>query len=281
MSLREHVAILRSSAWLIILSFVTAVIASLLATAIMPRSFEARATLSVGQALNSENVNFDDLLASQLLARTYSRLVTTGPLLEAAIDRAHLETSADNLRNRIRTEVQPEDTLIDIVVRDQEADQAARVANALAEELLARIPESAKSDVASINEQIAALDASIATINPQLGELLALTSPSEEQVVQLEALTRRLDALTASRGGLNAQLPASSPGKLSLVDPAIVPDSPAGPGLTVVMLLSALVALIVSVGLAYAMAAWRVDRKLEDPPESVLSTTQAESAGRA
>jgi capsular polysaccharide biosynthesis protein len=259
MSFRQHVAILRSFAWLIVLSLAVAIAASLLITAITPRSYEARATLSVGQPLSSESVDYNDLLASQLLARTYARLVSTGPLLDAAAASVDLRESVASLRNRVRTEVQAQDTLIDIVVRDAQADQAARIANALAAELLARTPQTPSVDVQSITKQIAALDVLIAQINQQIEELSAVTAPTAAQEAELDALTRRLDAVAASRGVLEAQLPQSAPGKLTLVDPATAPNSPAGPGRSVVILLSALVALISSVALAYGISAWRTE----------------------
>jgi capsular polysaccharide biosynthesis protein len=257
MSLRQHVAVLRSSALLILLSVAAAVVVSIVVTVIAPRSFEARATLSVGQPLSSQNVDYNDLLASQLLAKTYARLVSTGPLLEAAIARASLNMDEETLRNRIRTEVQAQDILIDIVVRDTDAEQAALIANALAAELLARTPQPAQPDVNSITQQISALDALIANLNGQIETLSSVDSPTEAQQAQLDVLTRRLDAVAASRGILEGQLPRSSPGTLVLIDPATVPIEPAGPGRSVVILLSALIALISSVGLAYAITAWQ------------------------
>ena len=265
MSLRQHFAILRSFALLIAASLALAVIASLLLTAIVPRSYEARATLSVGQPLSSENVDYNDLLASQLLARTYARLVSTGPILDAAAARANLSETGASLRNRVRTEVQAQDTLIDIVVRDPQADQAARIANALAAELLARTPQAPTVDDQSITAQIAALDLLIAQINKQIEALSAVPAPTTAQRVDLDALTRRLDAVAASRGVLQAQLPQSAPGKLTLVDPATAPNSPAGPGRSVVILLSALVALISSVALAYGISAWRAEPDQQQP----------------
>lgn len=265
MSLQQHAAVLRASAWLIILSLVLAVVASLAVTVIVPPSYEARATLSVGQPLTSENIEYSDLLASQLLAKTYARLATTGPLLDATITRAKLKTDAEELRKRVRTEVQPDDTLIDLVVRDPNAGRAAEIANALAAELLGRTPQTTPRDTRSIDERIAALDALMATIEQEIESLSSVPSPTEAQVSQLDALTRRLDALAAIRGSLQSQLLQGSPGKLSLVDPAVAPNSAAGPGRIVVVLLSALVSLIVAVGLAYAISAWRAERDSDAP----------------
>ena len=266
MSLRQHISVLRSSAWLIVFSVVAAVGASIAVTMLTPRSFEARATLSVGQPRSSQNVDYNDLLASQLLAKTYARLVSTGPLLDAAIAHASLGMDQRTLRQRVRTEVQAQDILIDIVVRDTDAKRAALIANALAGELLARIPQPVEPDVESITGQVAALDALIADINGQIENLSAIDSPTASQEEQLDALTRRLDAVAASRGILEAQLLRRSPGTLLLIDPATQPTEPAGPGRSVVVVLSALIALISAVGLAYAISAWRAEGAPVRPP---------------
>ena len=87
-SLRQHFAVFRSFAWLIVLSVATAVTASIALTAIVPRLYEARATLSVGQSLGSEAIDYDDLLASQALGRTYARLAPPATAAERC-HRAH------------------------------------------------------------------------------------------------------------------------------------------------------------------------------------------------
>ena len=100
-SLRQHFAVFRSFAWLIVLSVATAVTASIALTAIVPRLYEARATLSVGQSLGSEAIDYDDLLASQALGRTYARLATTQPLLSAVIERTGFEVSTSDLAKKV------------------------------------------------------------------------------------------------------------------------------------------------------------------------------------
>lgn len=277
MSLRQHISILRSFVWLIVVSVVAAVGASIVVTMIVPRSFEARATLSVGQPRSSQNVDYNDLLASQLLAKTYARLVNTGPLLDAAIARATLDMDQRTLRQRVRTEVQAQDILIDIVVRDTDGKQAALIANALAAELLARTPQPVEPDVESITGQVAALDALIADINRQIEILSSVDLPTAAQQTQLDALTRRLDAVATSRGILEGQLLRSAPGTLLLIDPATLPTEPAGPGRSVVVLLGALIALISSVGLAYAITAWRGEGAPARPPGLNEQATRARS----
>ena len=100
MNLRRHIAIWRSAAPLMLGVVSIAVVGSILVSLVLPRSYESRATLYVGQALNEPQLDYGGLLASQILAQTYARLATTRPVLQAVIAREGLTLTPEGSSGR-------------------------------------------------------------------------------------------------------------------------------------------------------------------------------------
>src|SRR3954454_22774983 len=102
MNPRRHVSILWSSAVLIVIIVILAIAAGFGATFLLPRAYEARATLYVGQSLTDPNLGYNGILASQFLAQTYGRLATTRPLMSGVISDLGLDTTPQNPAGRGR-----------------------------------------------------------------------------------------------------------------------------------------------------------------------------------
>ena len=54
----------------------------------LPKTYEAKATLIVGQSLSAVNPDYTQILVSQRLSTTYATVATTRPILEAVIAQA-------------------------------------------------------------------------------------------------------------------------------------------------------------------------------------------------
>lgn len=262
-SLHRHIAVLRSFASLIVLSVAISVVAAIGTTLLLPRVYEARAVVAVGQPLGTEALDYNDLLASQVLARTYARLVQTGPLLSSVISHYDLQMDPEALAKQVSTDVQTNDTLIAILVRDADPVAAARTANAIAQELVSRAPQTSAVNMSALIKEIASLDGTIKAITTQIQGLTAVGTPTADQLAQLDSLSRLLDTLIANRATLKGQLPTHSPSNLAVVDPATAPASPAGVGRTAIVLIAAVTALIVALALAYSITAWRAEGTAE------------------
>ena len=132
---------------------------------------------------------------------------------------------------------------------------------------MSRAPDNQNVDTETLRAQLAKLDATIATVTGQIADLSAQDVQTPATTAKLDSLDRRLEAVIASRATLESQLPLHSPSSLAIVDPAAVPDSPAGPGRAVIVIVAGAAALIVSLALAYAITSWHGERE----PESGLA----------
>ncbi len=91
MDLRRYAAALWSAAWLIALSLVLAVVIAVVVASQLPRTFESRATLYVGQSLNDPGLGYTSILASQAVAQSYAQLVR--PRAPCSRERSQSSTS--------------------------------------------------------------------------------------------------------------------------------------------------------------------------------------------
>jgi uncharacterized protein involved in exopolysaccharide biosynthesis len=252
----RHVAILRSSLPIMVVAVVVAVAAALGVSAQLPRVYEARAVLYVGESLSDANLGYDSILASQVLARTYAQFATTGPLLAAVVDKLDLDMRPEALGQQVSAETQPESTLLTIIGRANDPDFAALIANAVAEELQESAPAGTSGSIAAAMERIGELDREIASIEQRLVDLVAIDR-TPEQDAELLVADQELAALTRARARLAQNLPSESPNSLTLVDPAVAPDAASAPSQRVIVAAVAFAAIGLSVTAAYVRAGRR------------------------
>ena len=132
MELRRQISVLRAWIWLLLGSIVLAAGAAYLVSTNLPKVYEGRVTLIVGQSTQATNPDLNQLLASQRLSQTYAELATTGPLLEEVIAKNGLTVSVDEFRERITAEAPRDSILVNLVVEDGDPARAATLANSLA-----------------------------------------------------------------------------------------------------------------------------------------------------
>ena len=176
MELRHQLGVVRSCAWLIIVSVLLAGAAAFLVSNALPKVYEGKATLIVGQSTQAANPDYNQLLASQRLSQTYADLATTGPLLEKVIaknglgDHAGRVPQADRRRRTARLDPRH------LTVQDGDPARAATLANSLAAEMIAASPAIAGRD-SQVQQFIDAdLTATQAQIQDTQAEIQRLTS---------------------------------------------------------------------------------------------------------
>jgi len=93
-NLNRQARVLRAS-WPILLgsALVAGLIGFVVASA-QPRSYDASATLIVGQELSGTNPDYSQLLVSQRLSTTYAAIATTGRILDQVIARENLSAGS-------------------------------------------------------------------------------------------------------------------------------------------------------------------------------------------
>jgi len=135
--LRRQLGILRRSASLLALSVIAASVAAYVVSGFLPRVYESKTTLLVGQALTGDSPSYDQVLTSQRLSETYSRLATTRPIVTRVIERLRLEVTPAELFAAVTSQAAIDSLFVTITVRGSEAARTSDVANAFADELIA------------------------------------------------------------------------------------------------------------------------------------------------
>ena len=131
--LRRYTALLWHWAWLLILLTIlggaTAFILSKRSTPV----YQAATRLLINEAPATKNTDYASVLASERLARTYSELLTTKPVLNEVISRLGLSTNERKLRASVDVNLLRDTQLIDVSVEDTDPLRAAEIANAIVE----------------------------------------------------------------------------------------------------------------------------------------------------
>ncbi|MBA3688127.1 MAG: polysaccharide biosynthesis tyrosine autokinase [Chloroflexi bacterium] len=273
MDLRGQVALLWRWAWLIALLAIGAGLIGYSYSSVQPKLYQAQATLIVGRSLSAISLEYNALLASQGLSQTYAAVATMRPLLQRVADVEGGTVTAEDLQSRIIAVAPRDSTLLTITVSDSRPDRAARLANAVAAELITLSPtiQGQHLEVQDFtDQQIADTRADITTTQAAIDELLAQATRTAADLQDLQVLQNRLAGLRAAFNNLLDFSSLQSANALTLIDPATTPSEPAAPRILVNTFLSAglgvLVALLLIFGLEY------LDDRIRDVQDAEAAT---------
>ena len=116
--------------WLIVLSMLLAGASAFIVSRLTIPTYEASATLLIDQApANSMSPDYNSLLASERLARTYAETIRKRPVLEAAIANLRLSITPEQLTKNVRVTVVRDTQLLVLTVSDSDPQNAAAIAN--------------------------------------------------------------------------------------------------------------------------------------------------------
>jgi succinoglycan biosynthesis transport protein ExoP len=255
MDLRRQGQVIRSWLWLLIASLLLAGGAAYLVSSALPKVYESTVTLLVGQSSSSSTPNYNDLLASQRISQTYADLATTGTILNQVMSDAGLTLTVDQFRSRVSANAPSNSTLVTVTVQDGDPARAARLANAIGDQLIAASDAvyGKNSQVQDfIATQISAAQVQIQDTQAQIDSLAAVQDPTAAQAQQLQALRDRITSLRAAYASL-VSLPGSGANAVTVVDPATPPEGPSSPRVLLNTLLAALVGLLLALGITFTM----------------------------
>jgi len=250
--LRRQIAKVRAWLPLLVASVVVAGGAAYAVSSQLPKAYEAKAMLIVGQLLSAVNPDYNQVLVSQRLSTTYAAVATTRPTLDSVIQRLGLSVTPDQLAQQIRVDAPIDSTLLTITADDADPSRAAAIANALAEQLIAASPAiqgrqtdlqaSIDADLQATRDQIKAAQATVAT-------LIALTDRTAAQDAELAALDERLASLRATSAALLSLSSGSAASLLTVIEPAIASTNPISPKPLQNTLLGAVFGLLLAAGI--------------------------------
>lgn len=165
LDLKELVYIIRSRLWFIILITVLAVSASgIISFFVLEPVYKASTTIMVGKPpeyiMEGSQIQIQDLNLNQRLAMTYREIVKSRRVLEDAISQLKLKLTVEQLRKKTSADLVKDTEFITISATDADPEQAAIIANKVAEVFQIRVIEMMKVD----NVQV--LDAAMAPRSP-------------------------------------------------------------------------------------------------------------------
>ena len=258
-------AIVRRWLPLLVASALLAGGAAFLVSNLQAKVYEAKATLIVGQSLSALELDYNQLLVSQRLSATYAALATKRPQVDAVISRLRLDSTADELQKHVRADAPLDSTLLTISAQDEDADRAAAIANALAEQLITVSSTIQGREVefqASIDANLATTQAQIESTQARVAALSRLSQRTPQQNAELESLQGRLVSLQSIYATLLGFASGNASSLLSVVEQAVAPLTPISPQPLINTLVAALVGLLVVAG-AISLAE-RLDDRIKD-----------------
>lgn len=254
MDLRRLIALTRSWLPLLVAVPLVAAVVAFLVSNLQEKVYEARATLIVGQSLTGVNPDYNQLLASQRLSQTYAAVATTRPIMAAVIDDLDLDTTPDDLADRVVAQAETDSTLLTISAQDPDPATAAAIANGVADQLLAASPAiqgQQEGLLASIEEDLRATQRQVEATQDRVAALTAVAERTPAQDAELAALEGRLVTLRSTYATLLSFAATNATNLLSMVEPAVAPDAPVSPRPLLNVLLAAVLGLLIAVAIAF------------------------------
>lgn len=134
LELRQYWNILRKR-WILVISIpvIAALISGLLSSFVLKPQYEADTTLLVNQkADNNPALQYQTIMASQALVKTYSDIIKSKTIEQTVIDNLKLPYTLKQLDNMITVSSPDQSQVIDVQVLSGSQAEAARIANELA-----------------------------------------------------------------------------------------------------------------------------------------------------
>jgi capsular exopolysaccharide synthesis family protein len=272
--------------WLLALATILAAAASYLVSTRLPRVYEGTARLLVtpGQAGNAAS-SYNDVLTAERLTRTYSEVLKSRPVVEAATQAVGINVPFVEALALLDIKPIPNTQLIQISARSDSPESAAAFANSLATVFIAQTQASQSTRFTTskdtLGQQVSQLNADVDDHTRRI-EALRAQAPGAQRDADLARLQSELSQLqqsqqTAVRNYEDVRLSeARSSDLLSVIDPAFPAPVPVQPRVLLNVLLAAVVGLLVSIGAAFLVETF--DDRLFSP-ERLLRFTGLLSLG--
>lgn len=259
LSLNQLIKIARRWWWLIILAPLIGGASAYLSADRQTPLYSASATIQVNPPQNQSSVDLSTLNGAQRWAETYRQLIRTREVLSPLIDSLDLPYSVSTLQGKVSTSTVSNTQLIRISVSDPSPEQAAYLANAIADRFLQYSAELQTTlsgpYIDQINQQIATTQQQIATVQTEIAAIEASDNPnSAENASRRADLNQQLgqlqssysDALSAANQAALDQ--AAQITQVTIADRAYEPSVPYAPRTELYTVLGAFVGFCIAIG---------------------------------
>lgn len=174
---------------IILTAIVAAVLAFGVSSFVLTPEYSSTTRIYVVNRNQSENVGLtnQDLQAGTYLVKDYKEIILSQDVLEKVISNLKLEQSGKGLRKKIQVTVPVDTRIVSIVVKDDQPEEASRIANALREVAAEKIIKVTRvSDVTTLEEARPALTPS--SPNIRRNTLLAFLAGGAMMVILVSLL---------------------------------------------------------------------------------------------
>lgn len=257
MELKRYAALLWRWAWLIVIGTILAGGAAFGVSRYTTPIYQASTTLLINQApASSASFDYNTILTSERLARTYAEWLRKRPVLEEVIRNLALDLDATRLVNHVRVTAVRDTQFIVVTVEDPDPHRAADIANEIVAVFSEQNRELQASRYAaskqSLEQELSRLQADIDNTQARIAELQAVNDPfRRDEHDRLQAL------LTQQRGSYTTLLEsfekvrlaeAQTTDSVSVIEEAVPQRNPIRPRTLTNTLLGALVGALLAVG---------------------------------
>jgi succinoglycan biosynthesis transport protein ExoP len=256
--------------WLLGLASLIAIISSSIVTWRQLPVYQARTTLVIGRAVYEPNPSANDMYLGQQLAGFYADIGNRDSVRSATKQALGL-----NALPPYNVHTLPNSQMLEIVVTDSNPKRAMAVANELANQLIKQTPTNQSGGQQShqefIDQQLNQLEQGIKDTNNEIAkkqdELTNLNSASQITNLQqqIAALNTKLNNLQTNYASLLNNSQQGALNTLSIIESAGLPQVPIGPNKSMIVLLSAAIALAIAAGAAYLLEF--LDNTVQSPDE--------------
>lgn len=258
MEIKQYLIPLRKWWWLLLVATVVSTLSSFGATFLEQPTYETRAALMIGQALEQPNPSSSTLNLTQQLALSYVAIAQRAPVQDATKEILGLTWLPE-----FDVYLVPNTQLLEIRVIDTDPARAQAVANTLAEQLVLLSPtendteqtarqEFVARQLNSLEIKIADTEEEITRLQEEMAGMISARqiADTQEQITTLESM------LITFRGNYASLLANTSQGAvntLRVVERAPLPTRPISSNRIATLLLGATIGFSLAAGAAYLM----------------------------
>jgi succinoglycan biosynthesis transport protein ExoP len=215
--------------------------------------YAASSTLQVTVTDTSSSLGaYNQLIIAEQTSKLYQEMVTLGPVMDDVVTTLGLSMTPDELASMITARAKPESVLITIEVSDTDAKRAADIANQVPLSLQ-KVLETQHSETGGLSSDLAPYVTELNTRIADLQTQIAAMSAAEDEGTPVPAvmgfMQDTLDGLTTLRDNLSALQAGSQVATVTVIAPAVVPDAPYSPKVTLTTAFGVFAGLVFAAGI--------------------------------
>jgi capsular exopolysaccharide synthesis family protein len=231
LQIERYLALVNRRKFVLVIPIILAVAGAALLSYLTPKQYTATATARVD--ISAGGVDTQDPNAASRFLNTYSVIIKTTPFLQRVVDDLNLKVTPGSLANDVGTAPLPGTELVRVTAKAGKADQAAAIANDLAN--LLRDPQFIGQFLTNSTQILQTqVEATRKTLEDEQAKLTALqtgnasqTQITSQQSLVVAAQTTYQSLLTELEQARVRQGQAAR--AFSVIEPAVAPAAPSSP----------------------------------------------------